>query len=196
MEGVNVTSLLALGIGLICCFFGYGVWRLALVIVGFFVGYQIGVALVPAGQWVLAGVIGLVAAVVIGALAYFLYSISIVIAGGIFGASLGTTLLVVIAPGQGGADGAALAAVVIGLLAGALLAAVFKDVLVILLMAASGAGAVVYGVFSLLPRLGVSGKWIADPLLWIGLFVVLGLAGFVLQIRRFGLRSSGYAIGR
>ena len=187
MNNVILPSLLVLGAGLVCCFFGYGVWRLALVIAGFFIGYQVGVAFVPPGQWGLAGVAGLVTAIVIGALAYFLYSVSIIIAGGLFGASLGTTVLAVIAPAQAGSGAAPLIAVGIGLVAGVLLAAVFKDTFIMLLMAAAGAGAVVYGLLMLLSTLGEPPAWSASMLLWIGLFVGLGIAGFAVQVRRFGL---------
>ncbi len=187
MNNIILPSLLVLGAGLVCCFFGYGVWRLALVIAGFFIGYQVGVAFVPSGQWMLAGVAGLVAAIVIGALAYFLYSISIIIAGGLFGASLGTTVLAVIAPAQAGSGMAPLIAVGIGLVAGVLLGAVFKDTFIMLLMAAAGAGGAVYGLLMLLSSLGEPPAWSASMLLWIGLFVGLGIAGFAVQVRRFGL---------
>jgi hypothetical protein len=135
----------------------------------------------------LAGVAGLVAAIVIGALAYFLYSISIIIAGGLFGASLGTTVLAVIAPAQAGSGMAPLIAVGIGLVAGVLLGAVFKDTFIMLLMAAAGAGGAVYGLLMLLSSLGEPPAWSASMLLWIGLFVGLGIAGFAVQVRRFGL---------
>jgi|GEM_PF-3938262 hypothetical protein len=184
-------GLLAIILGLVCVFNGYALWRVALVFLGFILGYQLGASIVPASQWFLAIILGVVFSVIVGLLSYFLWSISIIIGGGVLGASLGTALAVAIGLSANGIIGFVFA--VIGAVIGAILAAVFKDIFVLVAMAVAGATAVWYGVALILPFL----TFIAQPestiatILSVILISGLALMGILFQLRMYRARFTG-----
>ncbi len=189
-----ILGIAAIVIGLICCYAGYGVWRIALVIGGFILGYQIGHALIIdtwESQWFLAVLLGIAVSLVVGLLAYFLWSISIVLAGAVFGASAGISLAGALGLNTSGVI--AITFAVIGLIIGLVLALMLKDLMVVIIMALAGAGAIVHGIVLILPFL----SFLQDPSGWfttiIQIIVIgaLAITGILAQLRMYGPRFDG-----
>ncbi|MBE2184667.1 MAG: DUF4203 domain-containing protein [Anaerolineae bacterium] len=189
-----ILGLAAIIIGLICCYSGYGVWRIALVIGGFILGYEIGYALIIdtwESQWFLAVLLGVAFSLVVGLLAYFLWSISIVLAGAVFGAAGGTGLALAINARPDGLVTIAFA--VVGLIVGLVLALLLKDMMVVVIMALAGASAVVFGIVTILPFL----SFLQDPTGWFTEIIrmiiigVLAITGILAQLKLYGPRFDG-----
>ncbi len=189
-----ILGLAAIVIGLICCYSGYGLWRMALVIGGFILGYEIGYALIIdtwASQWFLAVLLGVAFSLVVGVMAYFLWSISIVLAGAVFGAAGGTGLALAINARPDGVITIAFA--IVGLLIGLVLALMFKDLMVVVVMALAGASAVVFGIVTILPFL----SFLQDPTGWFTnilrliIIGVLAITGILAQLKLYGPRFDG-----
>lgn len=189
-----ILGLVAILIGLICCYSGYGVWRIALVIGGFILGYEIGHALIIdtwESQWFLALLLGIAFSLVVGLLAYFLWSISIVLAGAVFGAAGGAGLALAINARPDGLITIAFA--VVGLVIGLVLALLLKDLLVVVVMALAGASAVVFGIVTILPFL----EFLENPQTIFGTAIrivvigVLALTGIGAQLKLYGPRFDG-----
>ncbi|KXK23643.1 MAG: hypothetical protein UZ15_CFX003000592 [Chloroflexi bacterium OLB15] len=189
-----ILGLAAILIGLICCYSGYGVWRIALVIGGFILGYEIGHALIIdtwESQWFLALLLGIAFSLVVGLLAYFLWSISIVLAGAVFGAAGGAGLALAINARPDGLITIAFA--VVGLVIGLVLALLLKDLLVVVVMALAGASAVVFGIVTILPFL----EFLENPQTIFGTAIriivigVLALTGIGAQLKLYGPRFDG-----
>lgn len=189
-----ILGLAAILIGLICCYSGYGVWRIALVIGGFILGYEIGHALIIdtwESQWFLALLLGIAFSLVVGLLAYFMWSISIVLAGAVFGAAGGAGLALAINARPDGLITIAFA--VVGLVIGLVLALLLKDLLVVVVMALAGASAVVFGIVTILPFL----EFLENPQTIFGTAIriivigVLALTGIGAQLKLYGPRFDG-----
>ncbi len=189
-----ILGLVAILIGLICCYSGYGVWRIALVIGGFILGYEIGHALIIdtwESQWFLALLLGIAFSLVVGLLAYFMWSISIVLAGAVFGAAGGAGLALAINARPDGLITIAFA--VVGLVIGLVLALLLKDLLVVVVMALAGASAVVFGIVTILPFL----EFLENPQTIFGTAIrivvigVLALTGIGAQLKLYGPRFDG-----
>lgn len=189
-----ILGLAAIVIGLICCYAGYGIWRIALVIGGFILGYQLGYALIIdnwEAQWFLALLLGIALALVVGLLAYFLWSISIVLAGAVFGAAAGVGLAGALGLNTSGLI--AIAFAVVGLIIGLVLALLLKDFVVVVIMALAGAAAIVHGIVLILPFL----SFLQDPTGWfttIIQIIVIGLltiTGILAQLRMYAPKFDG-----
>lgn len=172
--------------------YGYPLFRLLLPIFGFMIGFVVGFSLVPPEQWLLALIISIGLAIALGALAMVAWSVVVGLAGVIFGAGLGFGLGVAL-----GGNGIWLA--IIGAVVGGLIFYRFRDLAVILFTALNGAWMLVAGGAELLGQdqlvartklalttdLSVSPSWLI-----LIAFIVVGIAGIVVQYRLFGNRDT------
>jgi hypothetical protein len=188
----TVIGLLAIAIGVLACFAGYRVFRIVLPILGFVVGLGIGAQLAEALfnepylgsvlSWVIAILIGLVAATI--AFVWWYVSVALAIAG------LGYAI------GYGAATGlgvGATAALVIGVALGVLfaIAAIVMRIptgIVIVVSAFWGASALLGGALVLMGRIepsqlrnGTVDVVIADSLVLLAIWLAIGIAGAVVQ---------------
>jgi hypothetical protein len=213
-EGILVGGL-ALLIGLGFAFVGYRFFLILLPIWGFLAGFAIGANVVASlfGQGFLATItgwgIGFIVALVCAVLSYLFWYAAVAILAGSVGFAIGGSLVSVI-----GIDanwlvflaGLALGAV---FLIGALILNVPRYVIV-LLTALGGASGIVLGVALVLGRVpvdslgdaGLMAAVIRDSWLWAGAWLVLAIAGVVVQLRTFpefqidrtGYRDSTYVM--
>ena len=84
-----LTAVLLIGFGLLLTLYGYGLWRLALVVGGFAIGFAVGIQIAPPDQQALAIAIGAVMAVAFGLLSYFAYTMVSILIGVVMGALAG-----------------------------------------------------------------------------------------------------------
>ena len=178
MDTGTLQLLLLLAFGLLLLFFGFPLFRLLVVLAGAAVGFSYGPGLLtaltarPVEPW-MALAAAVVAAVVLGLLAWLAYWVVVFLWGAGFGfevvAAAGDSLLL-----------ALLAATLLGILA-----VIFQRVLIVILTALSGAWLVVVagaGLIGLLPatrlRFEVPEPWVLIAV------VVLALVGVVAQFRR------------
>ncbi|QVT80250.1 hypothetical protein ENKNEFLB_02641 [Nocardioides aquaticus] len=190
-----VFGTLALLAGVLLCFRGYAVLRLAIAVWGAFVGFSLGAGLASALTGdrflgtVLGWTLGVALALVLALLAYLYYAVGVVIATASAGFALGAALIVAI-----GVDWS-WAIVLAGLLVGALLAllAVLADLPTLLLVvvgALAGASVTVTGLMLLsgviesadFDDAAATGR-IQDDWWWYLLFLVLAVAGVAAQSR-------------
>ena len=137
----------------------------------------------------MAWIVAILLAVAFAALAYLYYEVSVIIAMGAIGFTLGTSLMVAI-----GISWSWLI-VLVGVLAGGVLGAVaivadLPSVLLAVLTALSGASTVVFGfmlVFGTLDTADFESSEVTDQLAsgwgWYALYIVLVVAGLVSQLR-------------
>lgn len=189
-----VLGVLAILVGIAFCFRGYVAMRLIIPLWGAFSGFVLGAGLVAslAGEGFLASVlgwlVGLVVAMVFGALAYLYYEVSVFIAMSAIGFALGTTTMVAL-----GVRWSWLI-VLVGVVAGALLAllAILGDLpmlLLTMLTAMAGATAAVAGVMLLVGVVSIGDLQSAattaaidDDWWWYAAYVVLAIAGIAAQL--------------
>lgn len=179
-------ALLLIVFGLIVTFYGYGIFRLLLPIMGFVAGMMLGRALFPeAVFW--GWVFGIVLALLFAFLAYAYWSVMMAISGGVLGFTLGVSLIQMI----GFWDW-------IGVVVGIVLAVIFgalyfmfRDIFVMVSTGLAGAALVLYGLgygstallgwFQFLQN---QGNWITFILT-----LVLGTIGALVQLMIFsGMR--------
>jgi hypothetical protein len=179
-ESAGILNHIILGslgviVGLVATFFGYGIFRLILPVLGFFYGYLLGSSLVEGALW--GFLLGLLFALVLGFLSYAYWSLLVTVGGAIIGFSLGYAfgewlnlwnwISVIIGVGL---------AVVFGVLW-----FLFKDLMVMWLTALAGAGIVAAGLAYFWPALfgwlNNEGNWIATILV-----IALGIVGFLVQM--------------
>jgi hypothetical protein len=187
MAGFGVlAALISIVFGAITCFYGFRIFRIVLAFVGFLIGFGVGAALVGNNQVVLQIIVGLVGGVIGAAVFYALYFVGVLLAGAAFGALVGTALASVL----NASSGTSLILLVVGLVVGAILALVLNKLVIVLATAFGGAGGIVQGLAVLLP--GVFGSAVAtqsgvfvsaSPLGFV-VWIVLGLAGVIVQYRQ------------
>lgn len=176
--GTLLGSILLIGFGLIVTFYGYGIFRLLLPVMGFVAGMLLGRALVPDSVfwgWVLA----IILAVVLAVLSYAYWSAMVTISGAVLGFTFGTALIQMI----GFWDW-------IGVLVGLALAVVFgalyfryRDAFVMVSTGLSGAALVLYGIGYFIPWFSFlqnQGNWFTFLLT-----LVLGIFGAIVQLAIF-----------
>lgn len=189
-----VAGLLALGIGAVFCFRGYLAMRVMITLWGALAGFALGASigaddggiLSNALSWILAIVIGLVFALV----AYLYYEVSVAIAMGSIGFTLGASVLVAIGVSWNWVI------VLVGLAVGVLLAitAIVGDlpgILLVVLSALAGASAIVAGLMLLtdaldteqITRSGVITEQLNDDWYWYVIWAVAAAAGLLVQMR-------------
>lgn len=144
--GTLFGSLLLILFGLVVAFYGYGVFRMLLPVMGFVAGMMLGRALFPdAAFW--GWVLGIVLALAFAVLSYAYWSVMITISGVVLGFTFGTALIQMI----GFWDW-------IGVVVGVVLAVIFgmlyftfRDVFVMVSTALAGSALVLYGIGFFIP---------------------------------------------
>lgn len=190
-----VVGLIAVLIGALLCFRGYAALRLIISLVGAFVGFLLGAGLVAGltdsgfGQLALSWLVGFVAAVLFGVLAYFSYQVAVVLGMGVIGFSVATSLLASLHVGSPALT------LLVGVGAGILLAvlAIATDLpalLLVVLTALSGASIALTGVMIMVGTIS-SRRLDGDAVLaamatswwWYALYIGLAALGLVAQGR-------------
>lgn len=207
-----VVGLLAIGIGALFCFRGYLAMRVIIPIWGALTGFVLGAGLVSSITdesflRTLAGwIVGLLVALVFGALAYLYYEISVLVVMASIGFTLGTTAMVALDVSWSWAIVLVGVAVAV-LLAFLAIAADLPTVLLVLLTSLAGSSAVVLGVMLLVGRAQTANfdtavfvDSIDDAWWWYVLYLGVALAGIVVQVRlvenlRASMRASWAASG-
>lgn len=140
--------------GVFFCVYGYSLFRIVLLFVGFLVGFSLGMALTKSQPDAIRLVVSFVAGGIGGAILYFLFSLSLYIAGAILGLVIALLINSVLGVGDG-----ALQAIIIlvGGGIGAFLGKRLDELIIILATSVAGAYAIVYGLSLLFPEeFGVS----------------------------------------
>ncbi len=192
-----VSVVLLIGFGLVLTFYGYALWRIALVVGGFALGFIVGAQFAGADQQVLSVVLGVVLAVIFGMLSYFAYSIVSVLIGVVMGALAGLWMAYLLGIATGTAattDAGAIVLVFLGAVVGVALGIALRDLIIVLLTAIAGAGALILGVQQLLPLLGVQLNSLPSAFTAFVIWAVLAVAGIVIQYILFRRRLTGNLI--
>lgn len=189
MDGGTILVILLLLFGIVNLLFGYRFFRLMLMIDFAFVGFGLvmWIALQLTGNQapgIIEWIASIVGAVVLGGMAYSLFSLAFAFFGGLFGLSVGSavvstlniqdnlTLILILA---------------VGIAIGVLLSFILKKPLVIVATAFFGAtlvlasGQILFPNVDMLDRTRSEG---AEQLIAVGIWVALGLLGLFWQYRR------------
>lgn len=189
-----LAGLLAIGIGAIFCFRGYIALRAVIAAWGALVGFVLGASiggddagiLTTALSWVL----GIALAVLFAVVAYLYYAVSIALAMGSIGFTLGASLIVALGISwswlivlSGLALGIALAVIA--------LVGDLPTLLLVVLSAAAGASAITGGIMLLTGALGTDDitrsaaitEELNDDWYWYAIWIALAVVGIVAQIR-------------
>jgi len=172
-----IGGLLAVLYGLLACFFGWRIFRFALTVAGVLIGGALGYS---AGDSNL--VTAIIGAIIGGVLLYALFRIGIFIGGALLGAVLGIALGLVTGLEQSGL----LLAVIIGVVAGGLIALLLQKLVVIASTAFGGAASLVGGLALVFPMLGLittTEEGFAQTTFGLVVWLVLGALGFLFQFR-------------
>lgn len=190
-----VLGLLAIAVGALFCFRGFMTMRVVIPIWGAFTGFVLGAGLVDAATddgflgSALSWFAGFGLAVVFGAIAYIYYEITVMIAMGAIGFSLGTSAMVAL-----GVSWSWLI-ILIGVAAGTALAfaAIVGDlpaVLLVVLTALGGASITVFGTMLVGGVIDTADfesvtatEQLDDDWWWYAMYVVLAVVGIVAQFR-------------
>lgn len=193
MEDVAI-GILAVLIGALLCFRGYAALRLVIAVWGTFAGFLLGAGLVAGvtGESFLASAlswtVGVVVALLFGALAYLYYAVSVIIGMGAIGFTLGTTAMVALGVTW------SWVVVSVGLTVAILLAimAIVGDLpllILALLGAFAGASSVIAGLlllFGVIDRQDLASSATSAGLQlgwwWTAGYVVLAIAGIAAQL--------------
>jgi hypothetical protein len=188
-------SLLIILLGLALCFAGYRFFIIILPIWGFFAGFQFGASILTNlfGQGFLTTVIGWVIGLLVGifaaVLAYLFYAAAVIVLAALVGYELGVGIMTWIGFKPGFFP--FLVGLVFALAIGALAVYLrFPKLLIIILTAFGGAGAILAGFFLALGRIGLDdlkfgevGAIIRDNWLWGLLYLAIAAVGFAFQWR-------------
>lgn len=194
MLEILLFSVLAILVGLGLSFMGYAAFRIILPILGFLAGLWLGMDLVSnfAQNFPLLGVsLGLIVGFVLGAIfaavAYFVYSLAIIIFGLSIGYALGAGFMILIGFPHG------IITFLVGVVVAVVMGILFMrtdmpKLYIIALTAFAGASTMVSGVlilFGQIPpsQLGLSfiNPYIAQSWFWLLISVVIGGVGFATQ---------------
>lgn len=191
-----VVGLLAVAVGALFCFRGFMTMRVVIPIWGAFTGFFVGAGLVSRftddgflGS-ALAWVVGIAVAILFGAIAYLYYEISVLVAMGAIGFSIGTSVMVAV--GITWSWLIVLVGVVVGgLLAFAAIVGDLPSFLLVLLTALGGASSIVFGVMLLTGVVETADlesvsttEQLEDDWWWYAMYVVLVIVGAVAQLRQ------------
>jgi len=179
-------GLVSIVIGAVVCFSGYRIFRVVLMLVGFLLGFVLGMAIMSnsggIGQLLVGVVVGLLGAGIF----YALYFVGIFLAGAFLGAGLAAMLVSLFNIG----GGVATILVLVGLIGGAILALVLNKLMIVISTAFSGAGTMVEGAVMILPGvLGSAAATLNTSLLvsfnalGVIAWLALSVAGVVVQYR-------------
>jgi hypothetical protein len=181
-------GVLIIIVGFVVWLMGYGVWRIALALMGAVYGFMIGTSLVRPEHGLLSIVIGVVAAIVLAWLAYVLWSVAALIYGMFLGMGLGAWVATML--NARAREQAMTVFVIIGAVVGVILALFLKDQIIMLATAFSGAAALLYGVQLTLPevsRLTTGKNYFIGFIAWI----IAGIVGYSVQNSFFNRRLTG-----
>jgi hypothetical protein len=171
-------GLLAVLYGLLACFFGWRIFRFALTVVGVLIGGALGYSAGDANL-----VTAIIGAIIGGVLLSALFRIGIFIGGALLGAVLGVALGLTIGLEQ---IEPPVLAVIIGAVAGGLIALLLQKLVVIAWTAFSGAASLVGGLALVFPTLGLiipTEDGFTQTTLGLVVWLVLGALGFLFQFR-------------
>lgn len=189
-----LAGLLAIGVGAIFCFRGYIALRVVIAAWGALIGFALGASLggddagilTNALSWILAIVLGLLFA----AIAYLYYAVSIALAMGSIGFTLGASLIVAL-----GISWSWLI-VLSGLALGIVLAVValvgdLPTILLVVLSAAAGASAITGGIMLISGALDTDTmtssaaitEQLNDDWYWYVIWIGLAIVGLITQVR-------------
>jgi Domain of unknown function (DUF4203) len=192
---IVLASLLIILMGLGLCFAGYRFFTILLPIWGFFAGFQFGATIFTNlfGQGflstVISWVIGLLVAITAAALAYLFYAAAVVLLAGLVGYELGVGIMTWIGFKPGFIPFLVGLVFALGIVALAIFLHLPK-VLIIVLTAFAGAGAILAGFFLALGRIsldslrfGEVGAILRESWLWGLLYLAIAAVGFAFQWR-------------
>lgn len=184
---LHLAGLLSIAFGIAQCFFGYRLYRILVMITGFFLGFGAGAGLAMAADGREVGIVlaGLLGGILGASLLWALYVVGVFMLGALAGGLLGLGLTASM-----DYEGVALVAIVVFGLAGGIAALYLQKFVIIISTAIVGAFNIIYGVgLVLTPRLDlrdlsrawrdIAGGFEIAPLLWI----VLIIAGIWVQYR-------------
>ena len=187
------TSLLIILLGLGLCFAGYRFFVILVSIWGFFAGFHFGASILSNwfGQGFLTTVIGWVIGLLVGifaaALAYLFYEAAVILLAGFVGYELGVGIMTWIGFQPGFIPFLVGLAVALALAALAVILR-FPKVLIIVLTAFAGAGAILAGFFLAFGRIsltdlqfGAVGAIVRDSWIWGVLYLALAGVGILIQ---------------
>jgi hypothetical protein len=187
------TSLLIILLGFALCFTGYRFFVILVTIWGFFAGFQFGATIFTNifGEGFLrtvaSWVVGLLVALFAAAVAYLFYEAAVILLAGFIGYEIGIGVMTWIGFQSG------FITFLVGLAAALALAAVavvlrFPKILIIVLTAFAGAGAILAGFFLAFGRIsiadlqfGVLGAIVRDSWIWSILYLALAGVGVLIQ---------------
>jgi Domain of unknown function (DUF4203) len=187
------TSLLIILLGLCLCFAGYRFFVILVSIWGFFAGFHFGASILSNwfGQGFLTTVIGWVIGLLVGifaaALAYLFYEAAVILLAGFVGYELGVGIMTWIGFQPGFIPFLVGLAVALAL---AVLAVIlrFPKILIIVLTAFAGAGAILAGFFLAFGRISLAdlqfgevGAIVRDNWIWGVLYLALAAVGILIQ---------------
>ncbi len=177
-------GVMAVVIGVVTCFYGYPLFRVLLILAGLVWGYGLGQVVVQAGHpWLSLG-IGVVAALVLAAFAYPLWSLGVTISGAVLGFLILSGVGVALNLSQG-------VIALLGVLGALVIGMLFyqgRDLFVMLTTALTGAVEVAFGLGWLIPALAFRpGAANFGALLIVG---GLGAVGFAVQYGMFKERRT------
>ena len=189
-----LAGLLAIGVGAIFCFRGYIALRVVIAVWGALIGFALGASLggddagilTNALSWILAIVLGLLFA----AIAYLYYAVSIALAMGSIGFTLGASLIVAL--GISWSWLIVLSGLALGIvLAVVALAGDLPTILLVVLSAAAGASAITGGIMLLGGALDTDTmtssaaitEQLNDDWYWYVIWIGLAIVGLITQLR-------------
>lgn len=147
---VLLWGIVAIVSGVFFSVYGFLLFRSALLAIGFLIGFSVGMNLAAGQPDAVRIIISLAAGGVLGSVLYSLFSLSLYIAGAIFG--MVVALLVASLLGLSGDGLLSAGAVVAGLAIGGFFGRRLGDLIVVLATAGAGAYAIVYGLALLFPQ--------------------------------------------
>jgi hypothetical protein len=187
------TSLLIILLGLALCFTGYRFFVILVTIWGFFAGFQFGATIFTNifGEGFLrtvaSWVVGLLVALFTAAIAYLFYEAAVILLAGFIGYEIGIGIMTWIGFQPGFIPFLVGLAVALALAALAVLLR-FPKILIIVLTAFAGAGAILAGFFLAFGRIsiadlqfGVLGAIVRDSWIWSILYLALAGVGILFQ---------------
>lgn len=180
-------------VGLAFCFFGYQLFRIILPIWAFFIGLWAGMEAVSGlfGAGFLSGSLGLIVGfgfgLLLACIAYFVYSLAVVIFGATVGFALGQGFILLFGFDKGPLSWT-VGVIVAVVFAGLFVLAKFPKIFIIILTAFAGAMVVISGVlmlFGVVPDapmwFGLTSAIVHNSFLWSLVWIVLAVLGMVFQ---------------
>lgn len=187
MNQDTIAAILSVVIGAVLLFYGYPVFRIVLPFFGLIFGYYLGRELFPTNPALGIGV-GIVLAIVFTIMAYQFWSLLIGLAGLIIGFGVGVQVALFL----GLASPLDVVFGVVGALIGFLLFFANRDLMVIIQSALAGAGAILFGLATLIPQLNFLDDARQGNRGALIVYLVLAGVGILAQLGLFSRRRTYY----